>query len=225
MKEIKKYQDRDINDEIEKKINTLNKTRDNRLEMSKRLTSYDDKWKVVFFFLNIEAVIFILLALSETNIDEILPGEIFSLFSGIFSIYVILLQYYINSLNYRERALRMHYHQLDIEDLILKFKVVFLKKKDPENSIEYSEAIKDYKTIMFKYQSILKNNENHSPIDNKVNEFYRSNIDSQKANKDCKLFRKWKPLDLTVDNTILYLNVFFTFGLLVILVGVLWVIS
>lgn len=218
MNNIKEYRNRDISDEIEKKIQTLNKTRNNRIEMSKRLINYDDKWKAVFFCLNIEAVIFILLALSKLPITEFFSEEIFSLFSGIFSIYVILLQYYINGLNYRERALRMHYHQLDIEDLILKFKSIFLRKNNLKSPLGDQEAINEYQIIMFEYQAILKNNENHSHIDNKLNEFYNSDL--HKAN------RFWrKPLDLTIDNLILYFNILFALVLLCALVKLLWSIT
>jgi hypothetical protein len=107
----KDYSNIDPISEINKKINTLNKTRNNRIEMSKRLKKYSDKWKFIFFFLNIEAVFLILLSLAG---KELVPFNInpsyFSVFSGIFSIYVILLQYYVNELNYNERFLKIQSH-------------------------------------------------------------------------------------------------------------------
>lgn len=219
MDEVKKYSERTIKYEVEKKIKTLNKTRNNRLEMSKRLSDYDDKWKVVFFILNIEAVIFILLALSNIQINELFAETSFSLFSGIFSIYVILLQYYINSLNYRERALRLHYHQLDIEDLILRLKRIFLIQNDSNQSFKDSQAIEEYKIIMFEYQAFLKNNENHNSLDNKVSEFNKSDSDKWKFLKRAKI------IDFTVDKLILCFNILFAFALLIFLLRVLWVVS
>ncbi|MCY8098449.1 hypothetical protein MOB81_20565, partial [Bacillus atrophaeus] len=59
----RKYKELDIKTEIEKKMNTLNKTRNTRIKMSLRLKKYSEQWKVVMFILNIEAVIFVLLSL------------------------------------------------------------------------------------------------------------------------------------------------------------------
>ncbi|PEJ38193.1 MULTISPECIES: SLATT domain-containing protein [Bacillus cereus group] len=222
----KSYREITILSEIEKKINTLNKTRNNRIEMSIRLKGYSDKWKLIFFFLNIEAVIFVLLSLGGKEIHPLFGKSIFSLMSGVFSIYVILVQYYINELNYNERALKVHYHQLDLEDLILKLKGLILNHNVKGNTNDEQALIKSFNIIMFEYQSTLKNNENHDPVDNERSKFNQINIKLQEnklkelegndENEDLndgiqnELDLK-EVKDYTVDNIILNLNKFFVF--------------
>ncbi|MEB9907529.1 SLATT domain-containing protein [Bacillus anthracis] len=222
----KSYREITILSEIEKKINTLNKTRNNRIEMSIRLKGYSDKWKLIFFFLNIEAVIFVLLSLSGKEIHPLFGKSIFSLMSGVFSIYVILVQYYINELNYNERALKVHYHQLDLEDLILKLKGLILNHNVKGNTNDEQALIESFNIIMFEYQSTLKNNENHDPVDNEKSKFNQINIKLQeKKVKDLEGKEESEDLndapqneldlkevkDFTVDNIILNLNKFFVF--------------
>jgi hypothetical protein len=191
------YKNIDITTEIEKKVNTLNKTRNTRIEMSLRLKDYSEKWKAVFFVLNIEAVIFVLLSLGGKEINKIFADPLFSVLSGLFSIYVILIQYYINELNYNERSLKVHYHQLDIEDLILRLKELITKNNSKENILNEEDLIKEFNIIMFDYQTILKNNENHDPVD------YQRNI--RKLSKDKDNFKIIK--DYTVDNIVLNINI------------------
>ncbi|MEH6888412.1 SLATT domain-containing protein [Bacillus sp. JJ864] len=222
----KSYREITILSEIEKKINTLNKTRNNRIEMSIRLKGYSDKWKLIFFFLNIEAVIFVLLSLGGKEIHPLFGKSIFSLMSGVFSIYVILVQYYINELNYNERALKVHYHQLDLEDLILKLKGLILNHNVKGNTNDEQALIDSFNIIMFEYQSTLKNNENHDPVDNEKSKFNQINIKLQeKKVKDLEGKDESEDLndapqneldlkevkDFTVDNIILNLNKFFVF--------------
>ncbi|MED3832367.1 SLATT domain-containing protein [Peribacillus frigoritolerans] len=188
----KEYKNIEILSEIEHKINTFNTIRNTRIKMSQRLKSYSDRWKLVFFVLNIEAVIFILLSLGGKEISPLFTNTIFSVISGLFSIYVILIQYYINELNYNERALKVHYHQLDIEDLILRLKNLLVKNNSQENKLDEKNLIGEFNTIMFEYQTILKNNENHDPID-----FVRS----KKSKEEEKAVK-----DFTIDNIILNVN-------------------
>ncbi|MDF9416343.1 SLATT domain-containing protein [Bacillus altitudinis] len=192
----KEYKNITIISEIETKINTLNRTRNNRIEMSKRLKKYSHKWKIIFFWLNIEAVIFVLLSLGGKEVEPSFSNSGFSLIAGVFSIYVILLQYYVNELNYNERALKTHYHQLDIEDLILKLKKLFLEKNN-SNSDDKS-LIERFDIIMFEYQSILKNNENHDSVDDAKHRFNKIIEDKE--------FKKKKIKDFTVDNILLHVN-------------------
>lgn len=190
------YKDLDIRSEIEKKINTLNKTRNTRIKMSLRLGKYSEQWKVVMFLLNIEAVIFVLLSLGGQNINPIFTNNVFSIISGIFSIYVILIQYYIGELNYNERALKVHYHQLDIEDLILRLKSLIIKDNSKENTLNENSLINEYNIIMYEYQTVLKNNENHEPVD------YEKNARENRNDKE-NLKKIW---DVTVDNIVLKFN-------------------
>lgn len=182
----KDYSNLEITFEINKKINSLNKTRDNRIEMSKRLKSYSEKWKFIFFILNFEAVLFVLLSLAGSKVNDNFGSGEFTLFAGAFSIYVILLQYYVNELNYNERSLKAHYHQLEIEDLILELKKILILSK------EKLIAIDEHYSIMVKYQSLLKNNENHNSLDNK----------KRLSRNDSNI----KVKDYTTDNILLYIN-------------------
>lgn len=198
----KDYKDTNIKEEIGKKINTFNITRINRINMSLRLKTYSDKWKFIIFFLNFEAVIFVAISLAGNTMLNERNMSILSLVSGIFSIYVILIQYYINELNYNERALKVHYHQLDIEDLIIKLKNLIMTINVNVDIGDEENIIKDFNIIMYEYQIILKNNENHDPIDNKkrlLNEI-----------KDTNLLHK-KNRDISMDNIILHINILISF--------------
>jgi len=201
----KEYKNITILSEIERKINTLNRTRNNRIEMSKRLKKYSDKWKLVFFCLNIEAVIFVLLSLGGKEVKPSFAGSDFSLIAGIFSIYVILLQYYVSELNYNERALKTHYHQLDIEDLILKLKNLLLDSNRQKSDIDEKSLMVRFDTIMFEYQSILKNNENHDSVDDEKNRYSIIIADRANENKDIEVNKK-EIKDFTVDNILLHVN-------------------
>ncbi|SCW88071.1 hypothetical protein SAMN04487970_11111 [Paenibacillus tianmuensis] len=193
----KEYKEINIYTEIEKKINTFNKTRHNRIKMSIRLKDYSQKWKFVFFVLNIEAVIFVLLSLAGKEINGKFDGTVFSIISGVFSIYVILIQYYINELNYNERALKVHYHQLEIEDLILRLKELLMKSNSQDNKPTEETLFLHYSIITREYQTILKNNENHDEVDNK-RRLQETTVENKKS---------IKPFDLTNDNIILFVNI------------------
>ncbi|MFB0831888.1 SLATT domain-containing protein [Brevibacillus laterosporus] len=195
----KEYSTINIHSEINKKIKTFNKTRMNRIKMSIRLKDYSEKWKSVFFVLNIEAVIFVLLSLGGNGISEKFSTPLFSVLSGVFSIYVILIQYYINELNYNERALKVHYHQLDIEDLVLRLKDLLTKCNSKENTLEEKILIEDFNIIMHEYQTILKNNENHDPVDNSKR-LYEKKISSTRKKPN-------KVRDFTVDKIVLVVNI------------------
>ena len=49
----KNYRETNIREEINKKINTIDKTRTNRIFASERLYNYSKKWEVVFFLMNV----------------------------------------------------------------------------------------------------------------------------------------------------------------------------
>lgn len=226
----KNYENITILTEVLKKINTLNKTRNNRISMSKRLNKYSDRWKLVFFFLNIEAVVFIILSLNTSN-TNIISNDNFSVYTGIFSIYVILLQYYINELNYKERATKAHYHQLEIEDQILELKnlIMINNSKNPKTN-EY-EMLKQFNKIMNNYQLILKNNENHASIDNQSNgkkiiidetDSKEINQSGKKSEKSNLKSRNQKSIDFSLDNIILSINIIFVLVLLIATTYLFW---
>lgn len=197
----KKYSEREILYEIEHKIGTLNKTRNNKVKQSLRLEKYNEMWEVVTFILNIEAVIFVILSLSNIKVFE---DNSFKVVVSIFSIYVILIQYYVSGQRYGERALKSHYQQLSIEDLILSLKNLFIMKNSEEIAVKKTFLINELNRIMNEYQTILKNNENHSPID------YMSAITE---NISEKLVR-----DFTKDNVMIYFNLGFCVLIPIILV-------
>ncbi|MBN8235590.1 SLATT domain-containing protein [Halobacillus kuroshimensis] len=202
----KDYANITVLSEIEKKINTLNKTRNNRIHMSIRLKLYSDKWKLTFFWLNIEAVLFVLLSISGKGLLPLFDHSVFNLLSGVFAIYVILLQYYVNGLNYDERALKVHYHQLDIEDLILRLKKLIVQKNTEQlDGINEEYLLNSFETIMFEYQTVLRNNENHDPVDYK-----RAKLEDNLSPGDNINKGKAKMLpriaDYSVDNIILHIN-------------------
>jgi hypothetical protein len=188
------YSNIELDTEIPKKINTLNKTRENRINMSKRLKGYGDEWKLVFFVLNIEAIILVVLSLSDVNISSIV--------TGVFTIYVVLLQYFINELRYSERAVKIHYHQLDIEDLILRLKKVSIEFNKKNKKDENNVLLNQFYIIMFEYQMLLKNNENHDSIDNKKRKIESANISE-------------KVRDFTIDKIIIVFNEMVVIGMLV----------
>ena len=181
--------------EIDKKIKTLNKTRDNRINLSERLKKYEERWKIIFFILNFEAVFLIIKGLRITD-----SSNDFIIISAFFSIYVILLQYFISVQNFRERSFKAHYHQLELEDLILKLKRLLIKRNDlPRDDNTYIQSLAAYKEILNDYQMMLKNNENHSSVDN------RTRVESAGTGKLSK--------DNSIDNIFLMLNIFISIGM------------
>lgn len=209
---------RNIEKEINNRIYKILYTRAGRIELSKRLTGYSRTWRFIFFIINIEAVIFVLLSLTG-NFKNIALGPIdisFGLVSGIFTVYVILLQYYINVLNYNERALRVHYHQLELEDLIVKLELLLVKNDTKETNISKQEMIKNYEQIVAQYQLALKNNENHRTLDFKrakydmdLKNYEDGNIDRKPVGKRMK--------DFTLDQLLIYANMVLTVVMFIVL--------
>lgn len=190
------YKDINIQSEIEKKIRTFNKVRISRINMSLRFKEYSEKWKFLIFALNTEAVVLVLLSLGGHELNQVFRGTLFNVISGVFAIYVILIQYYVNELNYNERALKVHYHQLDIEDLILRLKGLLVKVNSKQNSLNERDLIDRFDTIMYEYQAIIKNNENHDPVD-----FERGELNILQSKEKIKIVK-----DRTVDNVVFYIN-------------------
>lgn len=152
------YRHRTIQEEIDHKINTLNKTRNNRINASERLYSYSNKWNIVFFFMNVIAVIMLVTSIYSKG------SSTKTMISGIFSLYTIVTQYVYNSLNYRERALKFHYNELELESQILELKNLSRRARKAFSD-EYVLELK-YKAIIEKYIATLKGYENHDNIDN-----------------------------------------------------------
>lgn len=150
-------------DEIQKLIGkytkSIKRTRKNRIAYSERLKKYSQRWKIISFGFNIQAIFLIIWSLTYQS-------KTVTLVSAFFAIYVILLQYFINELNYSERSLKAHYHQLELRDLILSFQILEKKIKYKETTDALLNEVSD---LMRNYQVSLKNNENHSRRDDIVN--------------------------------------------------------
>ena len=91
--------------------------------------------------------------------------------SALFSIYSLLVQNFVAKLNYNERALKLHYHRLELEDFLLELKSIIFQK-----SLSDGDKINKYQQIMSRYQISLRGNENHSDFDHK----YAKNIRKRK---------------------------------------------
>ena len=94
--------------------------------------------------------------------------------SALFSIYSLLVQNFVAKLNYNERALKLHYHQLELEDFLLELKSIIFQK-----NLNEDEKIDKYQQVMFKYQISLRGNENHSDYDHKFAKKYQKRKYSQ----------------------------------------------
>ena len=180
----KDYKERDIREEINKKIEGFNRTRDNRIHASERLYSYSNKWDFIFFVMNILAVVFLIFSLMNVESHKGL------FISSCFSLCAVILQYYYNTLNYKERALRFHYQQLEIEKYILELKKLLRVVQDD------SELEKQYDIIWNKYLITLLGTENHSRFDDEEVLY-----DREKSIKKLK-----KPRDFSLDNFLFYIN-------------------
>lgn len=192
---------------VKKKIKSMGNLRGSRIEASKRLENYSRKWNFLFFFLNVEAIVIVLLSLTNT-VETVHIGPInmsFSLLSGVFTLYVILLQYYVNILNYNERALRLSYHELEVEDLIQQLKILELKANLSEADIREEEFIEKYDDIVTKYQLVIKNNENHRDLDYKRLQYDFMKRMHEKDETGEALVRK-RPKDFTLDIALIYAN-------------------
>lgn len=174
------------NDELEKVIDKnlkkIKRTRKNRIILSERLKKYSHRWRIITFVLNMEAVFLVIWSLSSKSDTNLI--------SSFFAIYVILLQYLINELNYNERSMKAHYHQLELNELLVKLSMLKVKiKKD----LSFDESIKKIEKVMEIYQVSLKNNENHSNRDDRVG-------------KMNKYVPNHKLYDFSLDNIFIFLN-------------------
>lgn len=184
---------KEINEAIASRINGWKRTRNNRINISKRLKSYDEKWNVLILCMNTLAIIFVIFSLKmplDTGMDTVV--------AGCFSIYVIVLQYFLSNQDYKTRGLRFHYEQLEIEKMRYS-----LKKLLNDNSLEIGQKQEKYDEIVDQYLISLKNNENHASIDDDL---------TREEKKSNKKWGKNKVRDFSLDNLFLYANVCIFFG-------------
>ena len=162
MGEIRDFKDRDIDYEINLKCNSIDTVRAARINTSKRLYEYAEKWELIFLAMSLVSTGLLVYALINPENKERLA------LSALFSIYSLLVQNFVAKLNYNERALKLHYHQLELEDFLLELKSIIFQKKLNED-----EKKEKYQQVMFKYQISLRGNENHSDYDHKYAKKYQ----------------------------------------------------
>lgn len=154
-----------LKEAITEKIDDMGRLRYNRINASERLKKYQDTWDLMFFFMNTLAVI--LLVLSNGNYHF---PQLYKELSTFYTLYTLMLQYYINSKNYSERSLRFHYQELEVEKFIIELKS--LRKYCSESE----EDDKKFSCIIKKYIIEIKNTENHSSIDDDRTKFRKSEL-------------------------------------------------
>lgn len=156
--DYKDFKDRDVSYEINLKAKTITTVRTARVLASERLYSYAQKWEFIFLFMNlISASLLVYSIVIEADSKNSL------LISSIFSIYTLFIQSFVSKLNYNERALKFHYHQLDLENFLLANKYLLLDSSGHSDE----EKLDEHEKIMKLYQLSLQGIENHSNLDHK----------------------------------------------------------
>ncbi|MBJ6744950.1 SLATT domain-containing protein [Streptococcus sp. 121] len=156
--DYKDFKDRDVSYEINLKAKTITTVRTARVLASERLYSYAKKWEFIFLFMNlISASLLVYSIVIEADSKNSL------LISSIFSIYTLFIQSFVSKLNYNERALKFHYHQLDLENFLLANKYLLLDSTGRSDE----EKLDEHEKIMKLYQLSLQGIENHSNLDHK----------------------------------------------------------
>ena len=116
--------DKMIQDEIRK----LKIVRRARILASERLGGYASKWEMYLLWMAILSSALLVISLIVPN-----EGLIKKVVSGCFSMYTVIIQYYVSTLNDRERALKFHDHHIEINKLNhfngYLYKVIILKRR------------------------------------------------------------------------------------------------
>ena len=175
-----------IDEIISNSIADWKRTRSNRLSAHKRLSKYNNQWGFLSFCFNVISAILLLMAFFKGS-----PA--FTVLATFYSMYVLILQMFIYGKSYESRALKLHYEQLELNDLRTELKLLL------SSPLQYDEKVHEYQKIFEKYQMSLKNNENHSDFDDDSN----------------------RVIDLSFDNVFFYINVIIVF--IVVVMGIyLW---
>lgn len=149
-----KYNMRKLDESIQDEIRKLKIVRRARILASERLGGYANKWDMYLLWMAILSSA--LLVISLLVKDE---GLIRKVVSGCFSLYTVIIQYYVSTLNYRERALKFHYHHIEIN----KLKESLQGLSNHEYNFKTRNA--KFKVIVEKYNLLLQQQENHSEYD------------------------------------------------------------
>lgn len=189
--------EKDLESALKKKLDVLDHTRHNRLYASERLKGYAIKWNIIIFLMNIEVVFLVIYSLVDKG------SKYVALFSGCFSLYVVLLQYYLSTLNYEARSLKFHYEQLAIENLRLELKNLLFRSDS-----SYQKKANKYTEIMRVYQESLDGNENHDSIDERKFKYRKSDIIIH---------------DFSIENIFLYVHLLMALIIIILLMYTFWV--
>lgn len=124
----------------------------------------------------------------------------------------MLVQYFCSAQNYNERALKYHYHQLELENFVLQLKNIFLKHNTGEGEYSELDRFRRYRAIMEKYQISLQGYENHEDVDYKIAKRQltrNSQVTENEQNTNCfQKFLIWKETkDFSPDNIFIYLQI------------------
>ena len=87
---------------IQDEIRKLKIVRRARILASERLGGYASKWDMYLLLMAILSSALLVISLIVPN-----EGLIKKVVSGCFSMYTVIIQYYVSTLNYRERALKI----------------------------------------------------------------------------------------------------------------------
>lgn len=169
----------------EKFLNRMSRTRKNKMQLHKRLKSYNEKVNTLLFFMNFFGIVLIIITLNPNQEMK----NIFILNSyivAIISIYIILFQYYIIIKSYdknAEKALNIYHELREIENEINDGgEKVFNNKKDK---------------YFYIYNSILNNSIPHDDIDDLNNKLDDLNV---------------RKRDLSLDNIVINGNIIVCLG-------------
>ncbi|SUO88899.1 SLATT domain-containing protein [Streptococcus uberis] len=206
-----RYRERTIDDEIETKIFSIDVVRTARIKASERLYKYSSSWDFLFLMMNVVSVALLVVSLLPLPINDSKTGLMISAF---FSLYTMLIQYFCSTLNYNERALKYHYHQLELENFILQLKNLLLWEKTENEPKTNNVKFKRYKIILEKYQISLQGYENHSDLDYKIArrqiERFSKKNEIKENDKIWKinLIKNWTSYkDFSLDNIAIYCQV------------------
>lgn len=169
----------------DKFLKRMSRTRKNKMQLHKRLKSYNEKVNTLLFFMNFFGIVLIIITLNPSKGIK----NIFILNSyivAIISIYIILFQYYIIIKSYdknAEKALNIYHELREIENEI---------KDGGEKVFENNKEL-----YLYKYNSILNNSIPHDDLDDINNKIEGINI---------------KKSDFSLDNLVINGNIILCIG-------------
>lgn len=209
MRENTKLRELFIDDEIEKKIYSIDIVRTARIKASERLYKYSAAWDFLFLGMNIVSVALLIVSLLPLPINNSKSGL---MISASFSLYTMLVQYFCSAQNYNERALKYHYHQLELENFVLQLKNIFLKHNTEEGAYSDLDRFRRYRAIIEKYQISLQGYENHEDVDYRIAKRQHARNSEEPENQDeldyFQKFLSWKEIkDFSPDNIFIYLQI------------------